>query len=135
MIDWSYRLLPEPEQVLLRRLGIFVGTFSLQAAESICAEAQSGQNGSGIIPPETILQSLLQLVNKSLVQFNQESGRYRLLETIRIFSLEQLTEVGETPSLHRQHFAWYLQLAEQRCAEPFRPTARGVVYAIGSRAR
>jgi len=39
MIDWSYRLLPEPEQVLLRRLGIFVGTFSLQAAESICASA------------------------------------------------------------------------------------------------
>ena len=51
-------------------------------------------------------------MNKSLVQFNQESGRYRLLETIRIFALEQLTEVGETPSLHRQHFAWYLQLAE-----------------------
>ncbi len=112
MIDWSYRLLPEPEQVLLRRLGIFVGAFSLQAAESICAEAQSGQNGQESIPPETILQTLLQLVNKSLVQFNQESGRYRLLETIRIFALEQLTEVGETPDLHRQHFAWYLQLAE-----------------------
>ncbi len=121
MIDWSYRLLPEPERVLLRRLGIFVGAFSLQAAESICAGTQSGQNGPESIPPETILQSLLQLVNKSLVQFNQESGRYRLLETIHIFSLEQLTEVGETPSLHRQHFAWYLQLAEHAAPNLFGP--------------
>jgi len=112
MIDWSYRLLPEPEQVVLRRLGIFVGAFSLVAAESVCAGAFSSQNGSEIIPPETILQHLLQLVNKSLVQFYQENSRYRLLETIRIFSLERLAEEGEMVSLHRQHFAWYLQLAE-----------------------
>ena len=112
MIDWSYRLLPEPEQVVLRRLGIFVGAFSLIAAESVCAGAFSSQNGPDIITPETILQSLLQLVNKSLVQFYQENSRYRLLETIRIFSLERLAEEGEMVSLHRQHFAWYLQLAE-----------------------
>ena len=112
MIDWSYRLLPEPEQVVLRRLGIFVGAFSLEAVESICAGAYSSQNSPEIITPETILPHLLQLVNKSLVQFYQESGRYRLLETIRIFSLERLAEAGETPALRRQHFAWYLQLAE-----------------------
>jgi predicted ATPase/DNA-binding CsgD family transcriptional regulator len=112
MIDWSHRLLPEPEQVVLRRLGIFVGAFELQAAESICAGAYSSQNGPEIITTETILPHLLQLVNKSMVQFNQESNRYRLLETIRIFSLEMLKEVGETQSLHRQHFAWYLRLAE-----------------------
>ena len=94
MIDWSYRLLPEPEQVVLRRLGIFVGAFELQAAESICAGAYMSQNGSEIIRPETILPHLLQLVNKSLVQFNQESNRYRLLETIRIFSLERLAEAS-----------------------------------------
>jgi predicted ATPase len=112
MIDWSYRLLPEPEQVLLRRLGIFVGAFELQAAENVCAGAYSVQDGLDIITPETILQHLLQLVNKSLVQFNQESSRYRLLETIRIFSLQRLAEAGETQDLHRQHFDWYLKLAE-----------------------
>jgi predicted ATPase/DNA-binding CsgD family transcriptional regulator len=112
MIDWSYRLLPEPEQIVLRRLGIFVGAFELQAAESICSGAYASQNGQEIITPETILPHLLQLVNKSLVQFNQESNRYRLLETIRFFSLERLAETGETQSLHNQHFAWYLRLAE-----------------------
>ena len=112
MIDWSYRLLPETEQVVLRRLGIFVGAFELQAAESVCAGAYSSQNGPELITPETILPHLLQLVNKSLVQFNQESSRYRLLETLRFFCLERLTEAGETPSLSSQHFAWYLQLAE-----------------------
>jgi predicted ATPase/DNA-binding CsgD family transcriptional regulator len=112
MIDWSYRLLSVPEQVVLRRLGIFVGAFELQAAESVCTGAYSDQNGREIITPETILHHLLQLVNKSLVQFNQESGRYRLQETIRIFSLERLAEADETQSLSCQHFAWYLQLAE-----------------------
>jgi predicted ATPase len=52
-------------------------------------------------------------VNKSLVQFNQETGRYHLLETIRLFSLERLHDSGETQSLCRQYFAWYLQLAER----------------------
>jgi len=112
MIDWSYRLLPEPEQIVLRRLGIFVGAFELQAAESICAGAYSSQNGTEIITPETILPHLLQLVNKSLVQFNQESNRYRLLETIRIFSLERLAEAGDIQSFNHQHFTWYLRLAE-----------------------
>lgn len=112
MIDWSYRLLPEPELVVLRRLGIFVGAFELQAAESMCAGAYSGPNGRELITPETILHHLLQLVNKSLVQFNQDTNRYRLLEIIRIFLLERLAEAGETQSLSRQHFAWYLQLAE-----------------------
>ncbi len=112
MIDWSYRLLPEPEQIVLRRLGIFVGAFKLEAAESVCAGEYFGQNRRELITPETILHHLLQLVNKSLVQFNQDTNRYRLLETIRIFSLERLAEAGETQSLSRQHFAWYLQLAE-----------------------
>jgi predicted ATPase/DNA-binding CsgD family transcriptional regulator len=113
MIDWSYRLLPEPEQVVLRRLGIFVGAFTLEAVERVCAGAYLCQNGRERMMPETILHHLPQLVNKSLVQFNQETGRYRLLETIRLFSLERLHDSGETQSLCRQHFAWYLQLAER----------------------
>ncbi len=112
MIDWSYRLLPEPEQVVLRRLGIFVGAFDIQAAESICARASLGENELALITPETIQHHLLQLVNKSLLQFNQESSRYRLLESIRLFALEQLAEVGETLALRHQHLVWYLQRVE-----------------------
>jgi predicted ATPase len=113
MIDWSDRLLPEPEQVVLRRLGVFVGAFTLEAAERVCAGAYLGQSGLERMMPETILHHLPQLVNKSLVQFNQETGRYRLLEIIRLFSLERLQNSGETQPLCRQHFAWYLQLAER----------------------
>ena len=113
MIDWSYRLLPEPEQVVLRRLGIFVGAFELLGAERICAGTYSSQSGEEIITSEAILPHLLQLVNKSLVQFNHESSQYRLLETIRLFSLERLAEADETQDLRRQHVAWYLQGVEQ----------------------
>ncbi len=111
-VEWSYHLLSESEQVVLRRLGIFVGAFELQAAESICAGTSPGQNEAALLTPETIQHHLLQLVNKSLVQFNQETSRYRLLETIRLFSLERLAEVDETQDVRRQHFAYYLQRAE-----------------------
>src|SRR6266536_4417683 len=93
-IDWSYGLLSAPEQVVLRRLGIFAGDFALEAAESVCAGVYSDQNGRESITPEAMLNHLLQLVNKSLVQFNQDTGRYRLLETIRFFCLERLAEAG-----------------------------------------
>jgi non-specific serine/threonine protein kinase len=111
-IDWSYRLLSASEQVVLRRLGIFAGDFSLDAAEGVCAGADSNQNEREVITPEVIANHLLQLVNKSLVQFTQDTGRYRLLETIRFFCLERLAEAGETQAVSAQHLAWYLRLAE-----------------------
>jgi DNA-binding CsgD family transcriptional regulator len=112
-IDWSYRLLSASEQVVLRRLGIFAGDFSLEAAESVSAGVYRDQNRREAITPEAVLNHLLQLVNKSLVQFNQDTGRYRLLETIRLFCLERLAEAGETQAISAQHLAWYLQLAEE----------------------
>jgi predicted ATPase/DNA-binding CsgD family transcriptional regulator len=112
-IDWSYRLLSAAEQIVLRRLGIFAGDFTLEAAEGVCGEPDSNQNDREVITPETILDHLLQLVSKSLVQFNQDTGRYRLLETIRLFCLERLAEAGETQTASAQHLAWYLRLAEE----------------------
>lgn len=117
-IEWSERLLPEAEQVLLRRLGVFVGGFTLEAAEHICAGAYSGHQGQATLTPETILPHLLALVNKSLVQYDQDADRYRLLETIRLFGLARLAEAGETAHVRRQHFAWYLHLAEDGAALP-----------------
>ena len=111
-VEWSERLLPEPEQVVLRRLGVFVGGWTLEAAESVCAGAYQSHNGQETLTLESVLPHLLQLVNKSLVQYDQDSGRYRLLETIRFFCLERLAEVGETQYVSRQHFVYYLQFAE-----------------------
>jgi predicted ATPase/DNA-binding CsgD family transcriptional regulator len=108
LVDWSYDLLSEPERIVLRRLGVFAGSFTLEAAEVVCA----GEAGDGTILPETALESLPQLVDKSLVQFDHDANRYRLLETIRLYARQRLAEAGELEFLGRQHFAWYLTMAE-----------------------
>jgi predicted ATPase len=95
-IDWSYRLLSAPEQSLLRRLGIFGGSFSLDAAEAICGE--------------DVLTLLSALVDKSLVLF--ENGRYRLLDTVRQFAEEKLAQSGEEEALREQHARWFVSLVE-----------------------
>src|SRR5262249_2123078 len=83
-----------------------------EAAEQVCDGAYSGHQGQGTLTSQTILPHLLALVNKSLVHYEQDAGRYRLLETIRLFALARLAEAGETAYVRRQHFAWNLQLAE-----------------------
>lgn len=111
-LDWSYSLLSEPERVVLRRLGIFVGSFSLEAAEAVCAGEYVTQGERAMIVRESISEHVQQLINKSLIQLDHESSRYRLLETIRLYALERLDEAGETDDILRQHFAYYLHLAE-----------------------
>jgi predicted ATPase/Tfp pilus assembly protein PilF/DNA-binding XRE family transcriptional regulator len=112
-IEWSYDLLAEPERSLLRRLSVFVGGFSLKAAEAICVAEGLKQ--------EDVLEHLQGLVDKSLV--NVEHGnsagdtRYRLLETIRQYSLEKLGEAGEGSPTRTQHLEFFVQLAEQAKAE------------------
>lgn len=116
LIDWSYNLLPEPERVVLRRLGVFVGSFSHEAAEAVCIGDYEGAGGRAAVSAGEVFDDVTRLVDKSLVQFDQETNRYRLLETIRFFCLERLTEARETQYVSRQHFAWYLQLAEEGAA-------------------
>ncbi len=111
-LAWSYGLLPEPERAVLRRLGVFVGSYSLEAAEAVCAGADITRDGRAVIHPEAVLEHLLQLVNKSLVQLDQDSGHYRLLETIRLYARERLDEAGETHEVRRRHFVHYFRLAE-----------------------
>jgi non-specific serine/threonine protein kinase len=113
-MDWSYSLLSEREQVLLRRLSGFAGGWTLEAAEAVCAEA--GQDG---IVADAVLDLLTQLVNKSLVVVTREQGedaRYRLLETIRQYAREKLWEAGEGEQIRARHLDYFLRLAEQ--AEP-----------------
>ncbi len=107
-VDWSYALLAEPEQVLLRRLAVFADGWTLEAAEEVCA-------GDGIAA-EDVLELLVQLVNKSLVVVVEAPAgeqRYRLLETLREYGFEKLRESGEEAAVRTRHLLWFVALAQR----------------------
>ena len=107
-IDWSYDLLTEPERILLRRLSVFAGGFTLEAVEAVCSQGMKRSD---------ILDLLGRLVDKSLVIVGAGSDfsgtRYRLLETIRLYALERLVETGEASVIRDRHLDFYLNLAEK----------------------
>jgi len=109
MIEWSYDLLSEDERVLLRRLAVFVGDWTLEAAEAVCA-----QTGQAIETPE-VIDLLLRLVDKSLIVAEEHGGqaRYHMLETIREFARDKLTESGEEAQLRSRHLDFFLEFSEQ----------------------
>jgi predicted ATPase/DNA-binding CsgD family transcriptional regulator len=104
-LDWSYDLLSEVEQHMLRQLSVFAGGFTLEAAGSVCTDPDAGD----------MLQLLAQLVAKSLVVTNREPGaeaRFHLLESIRHYALEKLVVAGDVELARACHLAYFLQLAE-----------------------
>jgi len=109
-LDWGHELLSEPERHLFRRLSVFAGGWTLEAAEAVCS-------GNGIAPDE-VLDLLSGLVDKSLVVGVGTGGvaRYRMLEPIRQYALEKLAEGGEAGEVRGRHAAFFLDLAEE--AEP-----------------
>jgi len=117
-IDWSYNLLSEPEQVLLRRLAVFAGGWTLEAAEAICAR--------GGVDADQVLDLLTSLVEKSLVLAETQAGeaRYRFLETVRQYARDRLGETGEEADVRTRHRAWYVALAERAEREPSGPRQR-----------
>ena len=96
-LDWSYQLLPEPERVVMRRLAVFVGDFTAEAASLIAA--------GGEIAASAVVLSLASLVTKSLVTVEVGSGitLYRLHETTRAYAIEKLVESGEFEQVARRH--------------------------------
>jgi predicted ATPase/DNA-binding XRE family transcriptional regulator len=112
-LDWSHELISVEERVLFRRLSVFVGGFSLEAAEAVGAE--SGVSGS--ILAKEVLGTLGRLVEQSLVTANlDENGsgpRYGMLEPVRQYASEQLEESGEAEETKWRHFAHYLAFAEE----------------------
>lgn len=108
LIDWSYNLLSEDEHILLQRLSVFYGGWTLEAAEAIC-------------PSFDVLTLLGGLVDKSLVLSRQKldesadveiEPRYRMLETIRQYADDKLLESGDSENVRNLHLAYYLKLAE-----------------------
>jgi predicted ATPase/DNA-binding SARP family transcriptional activator len=101
VVDWSWDLLDEPEQVLLRRMSVFAGGATLDSIEEVCGC--------------DVFDALIGLVEKSLVVADG-GGRYRMLETIRAYSAGRLSEAGEARRIRRAHAHHFLELAET--AEP-----------------
>jgi predicted ATPase/class 3 adenylate cyclase len=104
LIDWSYDLLTEPEQALLRQLSVFSGGWTLNAAEAVC--------GEGANENTNVLDLLSALVEKSLVVAESERERFRLLETVRQYAQARLRESGEEAGARSRHLAFFLDLAE-----------------------
>ena len=103
-LDWSYDLLNEPERVVLRRLAIFAGGFTLQAAQEVAADVHVSASG--------VVDCVANLIAKSLVIADAAGTlvRYRLLETTRAYALEKLVDSGEFDMAARRHATRYLEL-------------------------
>src|SRR5271157_2625085 len=96
-VDWSYELLDEQEQILLRRLAVFSG-WNLDMAEQVCSDEA--------IPADALLGLLISLIDKSLVVLDGEAAgdaRYRLLDTIKQYAAERLAAAGEQSALSLRH--------------------------------
>jgi predicted ATPase len=106
-IDWSYELLSEPEQVVLRRISVFAGSFDLAATEALVS--------GGDVDRGDVVNLLTQLVDKSLLDVDPvgRGVRFRLLETIRQYAQERLEASGEMAALRGRHLAHYIGLAEK----------------------
>jgi len=116
-LEWSHDLLIEREKILLRRIAVFAGSFTLPALEAIC--------GGAPLDHTELLDLLSRLVDKSLVLAERTNGasRYRQLEPVRQFCRENLERAGEVPLLSAAHCAYYLDFAAAHDPE----YAQGVV--------
>jgi predicted ATPase/DNA-binding CsgD family transcriptional regulator len=108
--DWSFDLLSDPEQAVLRRLAPFAGGFGLDAARAVCS--------GGDVAQEDVLDHLTRLVDKSLIaaDVRPQISRFHLLETVQQYADAKLHKAGEKLGVGAQHLAWFADLAER--AEP-----------------
>jgi len=117
-LDWSHELLSETERVVLRRLAVFAGVFTLEAASAVAASAD--------VPAQEVVDCVANLVAKSLLSTDVAGAivHYRLLETTRAYAREKLIESGELERFARRHAEYHRALFERADAEwETRPTA------------
>ena len=124
-LDWSYDLLTEIERLILRRLAVFAGGFTLTAASAVAA--------SGEITPSGVVDCIGNLVAKSLVtaDVGGPQARCRLLETTRAYAFEKLTESGEIDQVVRRHAGFYRDLFERAVTEWERRSTAEMLDAYG----
>jgi predicted ATPase/DNA-binding SARP family transcriptional activator/DNA-binding CsgD family transcriptional regulator len=111
-LEWSHNLLSEHEQVLFRRLSVFAGGWTLEAAEEVCSEEG--------IERDYVLDLLSELVERSLLVAGaeqEERVRFRMLELLRQYGQERLEESGEAQRVRERHAEYYLALAEAADAQ------------------
>ncbi|MGI5221513.1 BTAD domain-containing putative transcriptional regulator [Nocardia sp. CA-290969] len=125
VVDWSWELLSDAERMVLRRLAVFSGGASLEAAEQVCAAVGAGDPGGQAVAigPWEVLELLTTLTEKSLliatergVPGEQGGLRYRMLDTIAQYARDRLVESGEAETVRRAHLAYFTGLADT--AEP-----------------
>jgi predicted ATPase len=106
LIDWSYELLSAQEKIVFRRLGVFMGGWTLQTASQVLCDDDEAERD--------VLPLLSQLVRKSLVTVEERAGetRYSFLETIRQYALERLADHGELDVTRQQHAEVFMHMAE-----------------------
>lgn len=113
-LDWSHDLLGPPEQILLRRLAVFSGGFTLSAAEIVCQ--------GGALTPGDVLEALAMLADSSLIvppaPGSEREPRFAMLQTVHDFAHERLTSSGEAAQVARQHLRWALSQVQPVSAEP-----------------
>jgi predicted ATPase/DNA-binding SARP family transcriptional activator/DNA-binding CsgD family transcriptional regulator len=121
-LDWSYRLLTEPEKKLLCRLSVFAGGWTLEAAEVVGA-------GEGVAEDE-VLDLVSRLVDKSLLVAGAGGNgalRYRFLEPVRQYAREKLEDRGEADAVSRRHATFFLALGEELAARLSGPEMAGAL--------
>jgi predicted ATPase len=114
-IDWSHALLSPAERTLFRRLAVFAGGWTLEAAEAVCED--------DALPRSEILEVLTRLIDQSLVNVQVQDGRtrYRFLETVRAYAGEQLQAAGEASAVKARHRDWCIDFAERANQELIGP--------------
>ena len=115
-IAWSYELLESAEQALFRRLAVFVGWWTLAAAEAISADLTSAESDAFELLTGLATQSLVVTARAS----DDDEPRYRMLEPIREYALEQLEQHGEAGEARSSHTAYFLMLVRQIDPQWFR---------------
>lgn len=124
-IAWSYRLLSNEDRLAFRRLGVFAGSFSIEAMAAVCRDPTESTPLDFAESDYGRMAALIaRLVDASLVEVQKSDGgptRYRLLETIREFAVEELNQSGEIEAVRRRHARYFLSVAHE--AEPFLASA------------
>jgi predicted ATPase len=130
LIDWSYALLTPPERVLLQRLAVFSGGWSLAAAEAVARTMAHDLDAAAVNvaldPQRTAFDLISSLLDKSLIGRVDRSGgesRFSMLETIRQFALERLAESGAEEDARKEHARFFVQLVETTQPPDLRPPA------------